>query len=81
MDTIDKIKEFTVEPLKGKKAVVLKDFYSIGHYRKKRLLQGEIVTITDNSPDSEKRVSVKSSMRYYPIHFVPMDILKIVNNQ
>lgn len=62
--------------MRGKKAIVIKELFT-ERGKKKRLNQGEVVTITSNEPDPDNKVSVTSTMRYYPIHNVPLEILEI----
>jgi hypothetical protein len=64
--------------MRGKKAIVLLDFYSEGSYfKKKRLNRGEVVTVLSDEADDKNKVSVTSTLRYYPIHNVPIEILEI----
>jgi hypothetical protein len=62
--------------MRGKKAIVKQDLYT-ERGKMKRLKQGEVVTILDDETDDENKVSVRSILRYYPIHNVPLEILEI----
>ena len=62
--------------MRGKKAIVKKELFTERGW-KKRLNKGEVVTILSSEVDSYNKVSVTSTMRYYPIHNVPIDILEI----
>ena len=66
--------------MRGKKAIVKKELFTEGHYKRKRLNQGEVVTVLSNEPEDYhgvQVVSVTSTLRYYPIHYVPLEILEI----
>jgi len=62
--------------MRGKKATVKEELFTERGW-KKRLNKGEVVTILSSEPDSYNKVSVTSTLRYYPIHNVPFEILKI----
>jgi|PlaIllAssembly_1097288.scaffolds.fasta_scaffold1730350_1 hypothetical protein len=62
--------------MRGKKAIVKKELFT-ERGNKKRLNQGEVVTILSTEADPDNKVSVTSTMRYYPIHNVPLEILEI----
>ena len=62
--------------MRGRKVIVKQDLYTKTG-KKKRLNMGEVVRITSNEVDENNCVSVTSTMRYYPIHNVPLDILEL----
>ena len=64
--------------MRGRKAKVTDEVFTDGWNPQKRLKKDDIVTIISDEPDSNNRVSVRKSGRYYPLHNVPLASLYLL---